>query len=133
MDKANERISVANRALAAFNEVMQIKHPSSIERDAAIQRFEFTFEACWKAAKVVLYVYEGLDIGSPKGIVRACRDIGVLTDEQTVTALKMVDDRNLTSHTYNESLAVQICSRLPLYQQLLSLWLEKLTQLVASE
>lgn len=112
--------------MSAFQEVMRIENPTTIERDAAIQRFEFTFEAVWKAAKQVLYEREGIDMGSPKGVIRSCREVGILTEEQTITALEMVDDRNLTVHTYNEKLAEEIYSRLRVYQDILESWLERL-------
>ena len=79
-----------------------------IERDASIQRFEYTFEAVWKTGKSFLRKVEGIEIGSPKGNIRGFYTIGVLTESQASLALSMVDDRNLTSHTYNEDLAEQI-------------------------
>lgn len=36
----------------------------------------------------------------------------------------MADDRNLTSHTYNEELAQQIMSRIPQHTDILTLWLD---------
>lgn len=126
MDRSKERIAAARKALSAFEEVMQIEQPTSIERDAAIQRFEFTFEASWKAAKETLFKREGIDVGSPKGVIRSCREVGILSDEQTITALQMVDDRNLSVHTYNEALASEIYSRLRTYQSILMSWLNAL-------
>jgi hypothetical protein len=63
------------------------------------------------------------DVGSPKGVIRSCREVSILTEEQTVTALEMVDDRNLTIHTYNEKLAIQIYGRLRKYQTIFTYWL----------
>ncbi|NMA02562.1 MAG: DUF86 domain-containing protein [Clostridia bacterium] len=105
---------------------MEIINPDSIERDAAIQRFEFTFETIWKTAKDWLYVREGLDIGSPKSVIRACREVGIFTDEEALLALEMVNDRNLTVHTYNEALAVEIYSRLTKYLPLMEKWLREI-------
>lgn len=122
MERLRKRIETAGRALEAFEEVMKINNPSSIERDAAIQRFEFTFEAMWKAAKQMLYDIEGIDIGSPKGVIRACREIGIFNDEQCTSALRMVDDRNLTVHTYNEALAAEIYERLTHHLGQLRFW-----------
>ena len=126
MGRAGERIKSAEKAFAAFHEVMQINSPTAIERDAAIQRFEFTFEAVWKAAKEVLYDREGIDAASPKGVIRSSREVGLLTEVQTVTALGMVDDRNLTVHTYNEKLAIDIYSRLKSYLALMEVWIQTL-------
>jgi len=117
---------MVEKALQRFKEIMVVKEPNSIERDAAIQRFEFTFEAIWKTAKNFLYDFEGLDVGSPKGVIRACREVGVFNDEQAILALEMVNDRNLTVHTYNEELAIDIYSRLKDYVILLENWLDQL-------
>ena len=86
---------------------------SKIVRDAAIQRFEYTFEAVWKAAQRHLEIVEGVEAGSPKGVFRACLEAGILTASQTQQALGMTDDRNLTAHTYNEQVAVRIYNRIP--------------------
>lgn len=110
-----------------FQEVMQIEHPSTIERDAAIHRFKIAFEVIWKSAKEVLYEHDGIDAGSPKGVIRSCRELGVLDEEEAVTALEMVDDRNLSVHTYNEKLAVEIYGRLRAYETLMGVWLERLS------
>lgn len=126
MGRSSERLGVAQKALLAFHEVMQIETPTTIERDAALLRFEFTFETVWKAAKEVLFVREGIDVGSPKGVVRSCRELGILTDELATIALEMVDDRNLTVHTYNEKLAIEIYSRLRSYEDIFIYWLEQL-------
>lgn len=55
MERLKERNAVAEQAFNTFEEVMEIIEPTTIERDAAIQRFEFTFEAIWKTAKQMLF------------------------------------------------------------------------------
>lgn len=126
MERLQERIIVAERALLRFEEVVNIPEPSPVERDAAIQRFEFTFEAIWKTAKNYLFDLEGIDIGSPKGVIRSCREIGLLDNQQAMAALQMVNDRNLTVHTYNEELAIDIHSRLQGHANLLRQWLARI-------
>ena len=123
MERLNERLTVARRALGTLQEVLAVESPSRIERDAAIQRFEYTCEAVWKAAQRYLQEVEGLSLGSPKGSIRASRDVGLFTDEQTTLGLEMIDDRNLTVHTYNESLAEEIHHHLPSYAEFLDVWL----------
>ena len=122
MERLQERLKSAKRALNAFEQVLKIEEPNDIERDACIQRFEFTFEASWKAAKQYLYDIEGIDIGSPKGVIRNSREVNLLTDDETVTALQMVNDRNLTVHTYNEEVANKIYSNLHAYLNILNSW-----------
>ena len=129
MERLKERLAVAQHALASLQEVLAIRSPSLLERDAAIQRFEYTVEAIWKAAQRYLDVTQGLSAGSPKAAVRFSRQIGLLSDQQATHALEMIDDRNLTVHTYNEELAEHIYSRLPRHAALLSTWLTSLTVL----
>lgn len=71
-------------------------------------------------------VIEGIDTASPKGVVRSCREVGLLDDSEAIMALKMADDRNLTVHTYNEPLAVEIYSRLKDYCLLIEKWLTEM-------
>lgn len=124
MERLKERLGVARRALSSLKELVEIPQPSRVERDAAIQRFEYTSEAVWKAAQRYLLVVEGLNVGSPKGCLRACREVGLLTDEQTALGLEMVDDRNLTVHTYNEAVAEDIYQNLvSRYAEMLAVWL----------
>jgi len=124
MERYRERLAVARQALGTLDEILAIAEPSKVARDAAIQRFEYTLEAVWKTAQVYLREFEGLDAGSPKGVVRACRQAGLLSEGNAMLALQMIDDRNLTAHTYNESLAQAIFSRLPGYAHVMRIWLD---------
>jgi nucleotidyltransferase substrate binding protein (TIGR01987 family) len=94
-----------------------------LNRDASIQRFEYTYEAVWKAAQLYLRVSENLELASPTAVTRACFRAAILGEEQGRTAMNMARDRNLTVHTYNEELADQIYSRLPTYAVLMEQWL----------
>lgn len=105
MERLSERLAEAETALASFNELVRRTDRSVVERDAAIMRFTYTFEAVWKTAQRYLYEHEGLDIGSPKQAIRASRRIGLVTDEQAEAALRMADDRNLVVHVYRDAAA----------------------------
>jgi nucleotidyltransferase substrate binding protein (TIGR01987 family) len=123
MDRLRQRLSVASQAVATLRELAVRSAPSKIERDAAIQRFEYSFEATWKAAQRFLSVVEGVEAGSPKSAIRACHEAGLLQSAQAEQALAMADDRNLTAHTYNEGLAEAIFKRLPGHLATLEAWL----------
>jgi len=84
-------------------------------RDSAIQRFEFTVEIFWKTIKSFLKEKEGIDCRTPKSCIREFFSAGYLDEEATVLLLKMIDDRNLTSHTYREEVAEGIFIRLQEY------------------
>jgi nucleotidyltransferase substrate binding protein (TIGR01987 family) len=119
VERLKERFEVAQKALATLREVLAEKNPTVIVRDAAIQRFEYTFEAVWKAGQEFLRTHEGIDVGSPKGVMRGLFQTGHLNETQTQLGLKMVDDRNLTSHTDSEGLSEQIFEELSKYAALM--------------
>ncbi|MBS6103992.1 HI0074 family nucleotidyltransferase substrate-binding subunit [Megasphaera sp.] len=126
MERITERYRLAVRALGKFHELASRDTLNEIERDALIQRFEFSFELIWKCAKEYLYVQDGIDAASPKKVIRACRETGLLSEAETEQALKMVDDRNLTTHTYDEAFVVSLIGRFPEYDAVMHSWLEKL-------
>ncbi len=129
MDRLKEKLCSARNALNTLQELVGLVDVSLIQRDAAIQRFEYTFEATWKAAKLYLKEVEGIEVASPKGVIRACMQVGVFDERQTRYALDMVDDRNLTSHTYNEGLAESIYSHLETYAGICDHWIFKMIEL----
>lgn len=107
-----EKLDTASRALDTLESILD--EPSSeIVRDATIQRFEYTFEACWKSLKMYLAEEEGIVCNSPKSCFRAAFQIGLLGEEEIETALEMTDERNLTSHTYIEAVAQRVYGQAP--------------------
>ena len=66
MDRVKERLDDGLRALATPEKVIGLPKPSDVERDAAIQRFEYTFEMAWKAAQAYLTDREFLEAASPR-------------------------------------------------------------------
>ena len=127
MADLNRRLASARKALETLEE-LDLGSDDTIVRDAAIQRFEYTFEATWKAAQAVLMERFGIGLASPKPVIRACHENGLLNEEETRMALAMADHRNLTAHTYNEALAKEIFGAIPAYRKLLRQWLERLEQ-----
>ncbi|WP_079529597.1 HI0074 family nucleotidyltransferase substrate-binding subunit [Halobacillus hunanensis] len=128
MERLRRRLESAEKALSSLEKLVVLEKLTEVERDAAIQRFESSFEACWKAGRQYLYDIEGLDIGSPKSVIRSSREVNLFSDEETVTALNMVNDRNLTVHTYNEEVAVKIQGNLNKYYHLLQVWIERMVK-----
>ncbi len=57
-------MTVASLAVATLRELAMLAKPTRVERDAAIQRFEYSFEATWKAAQRFLQIVEGIEVGS---------------------------------------------------------------------
>ncbi len=114
MENLKERLQSCTAALGTLDEALRLPF-SVIVRDAAIQRFEYSFESVWKLLKGYLEAQEGIVCNSPKGCFREAFQTGLLSRTETETCLVMTDDRNLTSHTYLEPLAERIFAQLPAY------------------
>ncbi len=128
MDRLNEWLRLARRALATLEEVIGNENPDDITRDAAIQRFEYTFETTWKTAQAYLREREFVQAASPRAVIRESFKVGLLTEDAARRALAMAGDRNLTVHTYDENLAQQIYARLPEYASVCALWLQAIEE-----
>lgn len=89
-------------------------------RNSAIQSFEFSIDTLWKFIKEFLdYKYNVTILApTPRAIFRELL-IGLITKAEFEKISKIVADRNLTSHTYNESLAEEIVIHLPEYYDLM--------------
>jgi hypothetical protein len=61
VERLSERLAEARQALTTFAELARRRDLSVLERDAAIMRFAYTFEATWKAAQLYLYERERPD------------------------------------------------------------------------
>lgn len=74
--------------------------------DATIQRFEFTYELSWKLMKAYLEYNGHNEANSPRAAIRASFKITLLKDGDIW--IKMLGDRNRTSHAYDEDTAYEI-------------------------
>jgi nucleotidyltransferase substrate binding protein (TIGR01987 family) len=95
------------RALARLHEVLA-QPENEFVRDSIIQRFEFTFEAGWKAMYRWLRL-RGVDADEdaystiPEAFKRQ-----LIADEKRWGEMRKY--RNLTSHTYNEPVALEVAA-----------------------
>jgi nucleotidyltransferase substrate binding protein (TIGR01987 family) len=86
--------------------------PSSLQADAVLQRFEFTFELLWKALRIYLLETGGIEVSSPKGTLKAAFREGLIKTDEEKIFLKMLEDRNTSSHVYDQQEAHEIYSRI---------------------
>ncbi len=116
MDKTLKlKIGQFKKSLDRLNEVLSEKDKSDILRDSTIKRFEFCFELCWKVSKVYLRDVLGQDFFSPKEVFRGLLKNQLLNEKDVELLLQMTDDRNLTTHTYNEKFIKALYRKLPKY------------------
>ncbi|MBI4647135.1 MAG: nucleotidyltransferase substrate binding protein [Bacteroidia bacterium] len=76
------------------------KARDDLDKDGVIQRFEFTFELLWKGLKVFLEL-QGIRCATPKDCLRGGFKAGLIENEDVF--LKMLEDRNKTSHLYDQT------------------------------
>lgn len=112
------------QALGRLEEALA-RPEDAIVRDACIQRFEFTFEMAWKALQRYALA-EGLECVSPRDCFRTGFRLGVI--DKDARWMAMVEDRNRTAHTYDESSARTIYRALPEYAHLLRRLFERLKE-----
>lgn len=128
MERLKERVSIAENARSTFELALREDLGVREHRDVAILRFTYTMEATLKAIQLYFDAVGGLELAGPKSLVRASFQGGLLEEAQAERALKMVDDRNLVVHTYNERLAIELSKRLHGHHAILAVWLDRLRE-----
>ena len=106
------------RALASLLELVPQyleNKQNIILRDAMIHRFEYSTEAFWKYLKSYLSSDHNLPANSPREVIRTGLKAKIYSEEISKELLQLLDDCNLTSHTYVEELAETIAGRIPSY------------------
>jgi nucleotidyltransferase substrate binding protein (TIGR01987 family) len=95
-----------SKALDAFETIIRRK-TSLIEQgfgdmflDILVKRFEFTFEMSWKAMKRYL-AYIGIECANPRACFKEAYQQKLIEDESLW--LDMIEQRNLSSHEYEET------------------------------
>lgn len=101
-------LSILKQAIESLNEILEQPLDDSIIskfiRDGAIQRFEYTYELCWKTLKKVLDEY--FNIKEPlavKDLYREAGKSGII--EFVENWFEYHTARNETSHIYAEEIA----------------------------
>ena len=96
-----------------------------IFRDSAIKRFEFCYDLTWKYLKVFLNEKYGIEANSPRSTFRECFSAKVVNEEESEVLLAMIDDRNMTTHVYDEAMAAKISKRIEQYFKLFEILAER--------
>lgn len=104
-----QRFAHYKKSFGLLEQSVAIANPSEVERAGLIQFFDMTFELAWKLLKDYLEE-EGFQVASPRGAVKQAFQSGLIRDGHTW--LEALKDRNLTVHTYEEKIAVEVESRI---------------------
>lgn len=121
-------ISVLENAVSRLKEVI-IRYENdmtdSIVRDSLIQRFEFTYSITLKIIKKYFieraFIVENVNEMSFNDMIRTANQLNLLKSNlETWSEYRKM--RNLTSHTYDEEIALKVVSVIPeFYEEVLYL------------
>lgn len=106
-----QRFNHFNKALGQLEEAVELaqrRDLSKLEEQGLIQAFELTHELAWNTVKDFLESRGILNLYGSKDSTRSAFKKGLL--ENGEIWMDMIKSRNLTSHTYNESIAARIAS-----------------------
>jgi nucleotidyltransferase substrate binding protein (TIGR01987 family) len=105
-----DRLVELKMAFSRLKEAMpEVKN--QLDKDGAIQRFEFVFELAWKTLKDFAEDKGRLDAVSPKDAFRVAADLGLIADP--LTWFEFLKSRNEATHLYDEEKADAVYSNIP--------------------
>ena len=91
-----------SKALRALEQSIALPVANPRDLSGIIKDFEIVYELSWKSLKAFLEK-QGHETGTAKNVFSKAYQLHLLGDEKVW--LNMIDDRNLTIHTYDEGLA----------------------------
>lgn len=130
MDYLNEKYEQLEQALTMWKKALDAPF-NDLNRDASIQRYEFSFELLWKVVQKYLKEIEGFECNSPKSCFREIRMTLGLQESEIEICINMTEDRNLSVHTYSEDMANNLYKKLPAYLEVSQLIAKKIKEKAA--
>lgn len=100
-----QRFQNFEKAYLQLQSTLNIQSPSEAERAGLIQFFELAFELAWKTLKDYLES-EGTRVNTPRETIKQAFQFSIIQDGHTW--MQALDDRNLTTHTYEEAMALKV-------------------------
>jgi len=105
-----QRFANYKKALSQLTKFIDKGELNELEEMGLIQAFEYTHELAWNLLKDYLQDQGTQNITGSKDTVRTAFKVGLIDDGETW--MEMIQDRNRTSHTYNESTAKAIATNI---------------------
>ena len=105
------------KAFASLDAALAVLHPNDLTRDGAIQRFEYTYELCWKFMKRHLEWTGTLDSYrlSKKDIFRQAARAGLIADPERWFLHH--EARNESTHAYDENIANKVFANIVVFSK----------------
>ena len=118
-EKYKLELSNFQKAVNSFEAAMDatFENLNSIGEDliknGKIQKFEYCAELAWKISKMHVELFHGVISVSPKGVYKTMFQLAVISESEYLALIKTIEDRNLLSHIYKESMYQEVFDRLP--------------------
>ncbi|MBN1904375.1 MAG: nucleotidyltransferase substrate binding protein [Deltaproteobacteria bacterium] len=100
-----QRFQNFEKSFLLLKRTLDIKKPSEAERGGLIQFYEMTFELAWKLLRDYLYE-QGFNVNSPREAIKQAYQSEIIENGQDW--IDALEDRNLTTHTYDEETALKV-------------------------
>ncbi|MFH1429156.1 MAG: nucleotidyltransferase substrate binding protein [Candidatus Margulisiibacteriota bacterium] len=104
-----QRFQNFEKAFLLLERTLKIKQPSEAEGGGIIQFYEATFELSWKMLKDYLDE-QGFTVTSPREAIKQAFQSDIIEDGHIW--IEALEDRNLTTHTYDEKTAAKVIKRI---------------------
>jgi nucleotidyltransferase substrate binding protein (TIGR01987 family) len=101
-----QRFNNFNKAFKQLEKFNQTERLNEMEQQGLIKAFEFTFELSWKTLQDLLKDKGYVDVFGPRPVIEQSFQDGYIGDGEGW--MRMLKSRNLTSHTYDEEIAMEI-------------------------
>jgi nucleotidyltransferase substrate binding protein (TIGR01987 family) len=101
-----QRFANFNKATNLLEKALQIPNPDIVQKAGIIHFFEMSFELAWNMIKDYLEEQGFVDIKSPRSALKKAFEINIL--ENGHDWMDLLQDRNLTAHTYDEQKATDM-------------------------
>jgi nucleotidyltransferase substrate binding protein (TIGR01987 family) len=100
-----------DRAFASLEDFIATEPRFPAVLAGIVQAFEYTYELFWTGFQKIAQA-NNLPTGGPRQALVAANQLGLLTSEEVWLA--MMKARNLSSHSYNRSIAEELVQRIEL-------------------
>jgi len=101
-----QRFQNYTKALNFLEMALRIPNPDIVQKAGIIQFFEMSFELAWNLIKDYLEDQGFVNIKSPRGAIKKAFEVNIL--EKGHAWMDLLEDRILTSHTYDEQKATDM-------------------------
>lgn len=101
-----QRFSNYKKALQQLGEFMEQDELNKLEEQGLIKAFEYTYELAWNTLRDFLLYQGESEISGSRDTIRKSFSVGLIANGEIW--MDMLENRNKTSHTYNQDTARDI-------------------------